>query len=183
MSESEPPDFLKGGPALGADGKLEGRLNRIESGGPPPVNDAPLELEERPPKRPESEPVAYRDPLPTPGRRLAVRLIAVAVVAGVALLVAGLLSSRPGRPGNVVHTNTFLDSLLSGGEKHAVVITSEPAGATVKIAGQVVGVTPWAGDNLWAGDAPVVLELEGFKAWKGTIKGGQEAHLNARLTK
>lgn len=187
MSENEPSDFLKGGTSLSADGKLEGRLNRIEGeGGPPPVEPAPvLELAEKAPARPEPLQEGYRAPLPQPGRRLAVRILIAALAVGGVLLAAGLLSSRP-RPGQApdrVRTNTPLDSLLAGGEKRPVIISSEPAGATVRIAGQVVGVTPWAGDNLWVGDAPVVLELPGFKDWKGTLKGGEEVHLNARLTK
>lgn len=183
MSDNEPPEFLKGGPALGADGKLEGRLSRIEADGPPPDNSVQLELEVRPPKRPDGEPTAYREPTLLPSQRLGLRLIAVALAAGVALLVAGLATSRPSRPGEVVRSNTFLDSLLAQGAPHAVVIISEPPGATVKIAGQAVGVTPWAGDNLWADDTPVVLELPGFKPWKGTLSGGREVHLKARLTK
>lgn len=191
MSEADPPDPLQRGPRLNADGQLEGRLTRIEPEGsgplPPPAEEPVLELAERARTRREPVHERYRAPIPNARRRLAVRLVVVALVAGAVLLAAGLLSSKPPvRPGpapDTVHEADVIDQLLGGGPKAPAIITSEPAGATVKIGGQQVGVTPWAGDNVWAGDTPVVLELPGYKPWKGTLPGGEEAHLKARLTK
>lgn len=191
MSEADPPDELQRGPTLNADGQLEGRLARIEPEGapplPPPAEEPVLELAERAPKRPEALRDGYRAPIPNPRRQLAARLVLVAVVAGLVLLAAGLLVSKPpvrGGPGpDTVHESDVIDQLVGGGPKAPAVITSEPSGATVRIGGQKVGVTPWAGDNVWSGDTPVVIELPGYKPWKGTLHGGEEAHLNARLTK
>lgn len=190
MSEADPPDDVRTGPALGADGKLEGRLARIEPEGapplPPPPEEPVLELAERGPKRYEPTPESYRAPIPHPRRQLAVRLVVAAVIIGAVLLSGGLLVSKPpvrGDPADTVHSTDLLEQLTAGGPKAPAIITSEPAGATVRVGGQKVGVTPWAGDNVWNGETPVELVLPGYKPWKGTLRGGEEVNLNARLTK
>jgi hypothetical protein len=191
MPESDPPDPWQQGPTLNADGRLEGRVARIEPEGagplPRPAEEPVLELAERAPKRPEPEHLGYRPPIPDVRRQRAVRLVLAAAIAGVVVLAAGLLVSRPaprGRPSvDTVHESSVIDQLLGGGPKAPAIITSEPAGATVTIGGQKVGVTPWAGDNVWTGDTPIVIESPGYRPWKGTLRGGEEVHLNARLTK
>jgi hypothetical protein len=196
MPEFDPPDPLQQGPTLNADGRLEGRVARIEPEGagplPPPAEAPVLELAERAPKRPEPEHQGYRPPIPDVRRQRAVRLVLAAAVAGMVLLVAGLLVSRPaqrsGPPldsgrADTVRESSVIDQLLGGGPKAPAIITSEPAGATVTIGGQKIGVTPWAGDNVWTGDTPVVIELPGYRPWRGTLRGGEEVHLDARLTK
>jgi hypothetical protein len=185
MSEHEPPDPLGDGPSLNADGRLEGRLRRIEPESAAPVSpkEEPLELEERAPVRPSPPPGPYRAVPPDLRRRLAVRLVIAAALLGAVLLASGLLASKVRRgPGaDTVHASTPLDSLLGGGPKAPVVIDSDPPGATVRVGSEKVGVTPWAGDNVWVGPTPVVVELPGYRAWRGTLQGGEEVHLNARL--
>lgn len=189
MSQPEPPDDpLASGPALNADGHLERRLARIEpQGAPAPMGaDEPaLELAERAPKRPEAPPGSYRAPIPSGRRRLAVRIVVAGVVAGLVLFAAALAQSRSrsGHQRDTVRSASILDQLLAGGPRAPVVITSEPPGATVRVGSDVVGQTPWAGDNVWVGELPVVLELEGYRAWKGTLRGGEEVRLDARLKK
>jgi serine/threonine-protein kinase len=190
MSEPDPPDPLQDGPTLNADGQLEGRLARIEAAGaaplPVPAQQPPLELAERAPKRPEAPVEGYRAPIPARRRSLAVRIVLAAAIAGAVLLGGGLLFSKPGgagKPAETVHENGLLDRLVAGGPRPPAIVSSEPAGATVRIGGTVVGVTPWAGDNVWAGETPVVVELPGYKPWRGTLRGGEEVNLNARLTK
>jgi len=181
------PDFLKsGGPVINADGRVEGnvadRIARIE---PEARAEAPLELatREKPPERMIDQ-LPHDAPLPS--RRRGLWLVAIAVLAGAGLFAASLvvpsLQPAPQRP-DTVRESSVLDALAGAGLRGTVIVTSEPPGATVRIAGQQVGVTPWAGDNVWHGDAPVELSLPGYKPWKGSIRGGQEAQLNARLTK
>lgn len=67
------------------------------------------------------------------------------------------------------------------GAKHTVLITSEPSGAKVKIGESVVGVTPWAADNVWSAPAPIVVEFPGFKPWKGTLEPGKDVQLTLEL--
>lgn len=189
MSQPEPPDDpLASGPALNAAGHLERRLARIEPQGapaPPEAAGPALELAERAPKRPEAPPGSYRAPLPNFRRRLAVRLVVAGVVLGLVLFAGALASSRRrgATPGDTVRSATILDQLLAGGPRAPVVITSEPPGATVRVGSDVVGQTPWAGDNVWVGELPVVVELEGFRPWKGSLRGGEETRLDARLKK
>jgi hypothetical protein len=195
-SMSEPddvPEFLKGGgPVITADGRVEGkvseRIERIEQVTEEPSDaraDAPLELQPRAPKPSEPTPTAYRDPVVDLRRRRALRVVIAALVVGCGLIAAALFAPKPARQAQVetVRDSTLLDQLAGGGGRAPVVISSEPPGATVRIGGAAVGVTPWAGDNTWEGQVQVVLDLPGYQPWKGSIRGGEEAHLNARLTK
>jgi PEGA domain len=87
-----------------------------------------------------------------------------------------------------------LDLLRSGSKKEEAVekregtpaptllVLSDPSGATVLIAGTEVGVTPWAGDNVWPKE-PLKIEVRkaGYKPWVGMTMGGQQATLEANL--
>src|SRR5215471_7960461 len=63
-----------------------------------------------------------------------------------------------------------------------LLILSEPSGATVLIGGTEVGVTPWAGDNVWP-RTPLRVEVRkaGYKTWKGNTMGGTQATVEANL--
>jgi serine/threonine-protein kinase len=66
-----------------------------------------------------------------------------------------------------------------------LLVLSEPSGATVLVGGTEVGVTPWAGDNVWPSKEPLRVEVRkaGFKPWVGLTMGGQQATLEATLKK
>jgi hypothetical protein len=63
-----------------------------------------------------------------------------------------------------------------------VLISSEPTGAQVSVAGTPVGVTPWAADNIWGqGPVTVTLTAPGYRPWTGTFPGARPARLEAHL--
>jgi len=88
-----------------------------------------------------------------------------------------------------------LDLLRSGTKKEEVsekregtpaptlLVLSDPAGATVVVGGTEVGVTPWAGDNVWPSKEPLRVEVRkaGYRSWVGLTQGGQQATLEANL--
>ena len=117
------------------------------------------------------EPDAYR-PIAVPDRSSPLKWVLLLVVLGVAalatfMLVPGLQRKLP----------------LPAGTKGTLVIYSEPSGATVKIAGKSVGETPWASDNLWAGEVKYEILAGGYKPQWGTFRGGEDVKLNVTLTK
>ncbi|HEY3588301.1 MAG TPA: hypothetical protein VGK85_14170 [Myxococcaceae bacterium] len=63
-----------------------------------------------------------------------------------------------------------------------LLVLSAPSGAKVFVAGAEVGVTPWAGDNVWP-DQPLKVEVRmaGYKPWVGMTQGGKQATLEAEL--
>ena len=65
-----------------------------------------------------------------------------------------------------------------------LLVLSDPAGATVLVGGTEVGVTPWAGDNVWPKE-PLRVEVRkaGYRPWMGLTMGGQQATLEANLRK
>ncbi len=87
-----------------------------------------------------------------------------------------------------------LDFLKSSGPKEAeppkrvgtpaptLLVLSEPSGATVLVGGTEVGVTPWAGDNVWPKE-PLRIEVRkaGYKPWEGVTMGGKQDTLQANL--
>lgn len=89
-----------------------------------------------------------------------------------------------------------LDLLRTGSKKEDVpekrvgtpaptlLVLSDPSGATVLVAGAEVGVTPWAGDNVWPKE-PLKIEIRkaGYKPWVGMTMGGQQATMEANLKK
>jgi PEGA domain-containing protein len=66
-----------------------------------------------------------------------------------------------------------------------LLVLSEPSGATVLVGGSEVGVTPWAGDNVWPSKEPLRVEVRkaGYKPWVGVTMGGKQATLEATLKK
>ena len=90
-----------------------------------------------------------------------------------------------------------LDLLRSGTKKEEVtekrvgtpaptlLVLSDPSGATVLVGGAEVGVTPWAGDNVWPAKEPLRVEVRkaGYRPWVGLTQGGQQATLEANLKK
>ena len=63
-----------------------------------------------------------------------------------------------------------------------LLVLSEPSGATVLVGGTEVGVTPWAGDNVWPRE-PLHVELRkaGYRPWQGLTMGGKQDTLQATL--
>lgn len=185
MSESDP--FHPNGPALDVDGNLVNRLARVEPRGvpSPPPREAPLELPKPPKPSPSryavpaetyrQEPVARRSPV-------AVWIFGIALALGVALLAAVLvvpMSAWLPAVRSFLTSNAFLEGVVSL-DRATVVVTSEPPGATVRIAGQVVGTTPWAGDNLW-GDTTITVELPGHVPFSAPLGAHHDATLEAKL--
>ena len=181
MSESDPEDPFR--PALDVDGNLVNRLARVEPPRPQPPNitEGPLELAERAPRVAEPLAEAYREEPPEPPRprvRVGVWLVAGALLLGLGVLTAVLLVPRGLWPPSI--RSYVFGATLPGRERAAVVITSEPPNATVRIAGVVVGTTPWAGDNLW-GDTTVTVDHAGYAPFTARLKAGEPLTLEAQL--
>lgn len=184
---SDEPELL-GGPALRPDGTVEGRAAQVPSpevagsAAPPPTPDAPLELARRPSPRAWAPPTAYR---PEPGRprRWLPVVLAGFVVAGFAIAAAAVLFT-PGRPTRVpeVRLPAAVKEVLPVLAGPPVVIMSDPPGATVRAPDQVLGVTPWAGNNPYLTDTELTLTLDGHHPKKVVLRGASEAHLSITLT-
>ncbi len=180
MSDQDEP-FKITGPALDIDGKLVGRIEKVEQAGPLPLDQQPpLELAERGPSHYDEAITNFRGPQPLPpSQRFGRMVMVLAGVLAVGLLVGGLLYKPRVQNGLETVSAGGLDSVFSG-HRSAIIIDSEPQGATVTIAGKKVGQTPWAGDNVW-GVAEVTITLPGYKAWNGKLKGAEDTTLRARL--
>lgn len=133
-----------------------------------------LVLDTQKPGRPQYvPPPLYREPeAVAPGRGAAIKWIVVLVGLGLATVAAFLLV-----PG--IQRQLPLPAPTRG----ALVIYSEPSGATVKIAGKVVGETPWAADNLWQGEVKYEISAAGYQSKWGTFRGGEDAKLEVTLSK
>lgn len=181
-------DILKGPAALDANGRLEQRLDRVEQAGvpAPAAPEGNLELTARAPKAIEQRVETYRAELRARNARpWALKLVIGALVAGLAGLGA-LLYFKPKldlQTLDGVREATILDELAAGGEREPIIISSTPSGATILIGGKAVGETPWAGENLWRGETPVVLKLAGYQPWQGKLQGGKPVTLDIRLKK
>ena len=189
--EPLPHDFV-----VGHDGKIEGIYRPQDQRRAPAflkTPDGPLELQER-------EPVRDRDPLPPeperpePRRapRFGVFLIAAAVVLAL-FLAAGLLR----RPGTGIAAPTSPAAEASpppAAEEPAVAaeraatagaltVESEPSGATVFLGNEDVGKTPYLGSNGFPRGTKVKVRvaLEGYRPWAGTLVGGADTTIKARL--
>lgn len=165
MNDDERPPLPASAPSLDLEGRLVNRFKPVPPAADP--EEAPLELAERTPTVREPRRTEFREPQPAPrvaARRvvvaafaLAVGALVVALVAGPRLSPHGLFAPRP-----------------------ALVIESQPPGATVRIGSEVVGTTPWAGDNLWQ-DATVTVELPGYRPWTARLQASGDQTLSATL--
>jgi PEGA domain len=130
-----------------------------------------LELARDPSQRPGQvyEEQVYRDEAGPRSRKKAI----IAVVALVALAVGGFafLYASP-RLQATVNAHT---------PKGPLVVSSDPSGAELWLAGNKVGTTPWAADNRFVGKTTYEVRMKGFKAKKGTFLGGGEVHLDVAL--
>lgn len=176
---SDEPEFPQG-PALRADGTLEGRGQPEASPSVETASEQPLELASRPPPRAYSAPTAYR---PEPERRRWLPAVLVGfVVAGLGIAAAAMLLPQTTARLPAVELPTAvreaLPAELSG---PPVVIESEPSGATIRTATGVVGITPWAGNNTFLTDTELTLTLPGHQPGKVVLPGAREAHLSVTL--
>jgi eukaryotic-like serine/threonine-protein kinase len=181
VSQPDEEDELSKGPSLSADGRLEQRMQRVEPAfGPPP--EEKLELAEVAPRKPEPRIENFReDPRPK-SLPLAVKVVFALLALGVVVLVAFLVlkpNLDVSLPTGVTESSLLAE--LGGGEHEPIIISSTPTGATVSIAGKAVGVTPWAGDNVWIGTVPVSIDAKGFKRWEGQLVGGKAQTLDITL--
>lgn len=180
---SDEPEFTAG-PALRADGTLEGRAEPEPSRPPTPAGtptETPLELAARPRPRAYTAPTAYR-PEPRPPRRWVPIVLVGFVLAGFAIAAAAMVftpSAAPRLP--EVELPTAVRDALPEISGPPVVIVSEPSGATVRAATGVLGVTPWAGNNTFLIDTELTLTLPGYQPTKVMLPGATEAHLNVTL--
>jgi hypothetical protein len=152
----------------------------------------PVELADRPPPPMESDfqppPPAPSVPLAVPwGRWLFRVLVLAACVGGIAGLASGKLSLPTVFPFTLLHSSGGASDKPKearvGTPAPTLLVLSDPAGATVLVNGTEVGVTPWAGDNVWPKKEPVRVEVRkaGYKTWSGVTMGGQQATLEANL--
>ncbi len=183
------------GPALRPDGQitgrtpaatppneaLEGRFGAVEL---PRAPSLELELVERGPKQYEPRVESFRPEVPPPRRGRGLKVALGALGLGVALLATFLLAPRP------LLARVGLDGLRGEFDvgplafrRHSapLLVQSTPSGATVTIAGKVVGVTPWAGDNVWPHEAPITVSLAGYSPWSATLREGVEQKLSVAL--
>lgn len=206
MSEPKQPpqgeaDWAPQGPQLSADGVVEGAAPSADAAPAPaplPAPDAPLELVERPrpPQALLDENQAqleahFASPAPRRGPWIALALLAL-VGAGLAASSPwwlGPLRQRwvkgPAVPGveSSGEPSSRLDKVLSAvvpdGEQ--VLVESNPEGADVRINGELVGRTPWAGTNRFGTTLSVEVSREGWRKekvqlkkdgelWRGTVK-------------
>ena len=182
--EKDGDEILQGPAALDASGRLEQRLRNVEpAGGPPRPQEEKLELAEVAPPVIEPRIERFRDEPRNRSRSWAAKVVIGALVLGVVGLAA-LLHFKPKLDVPIpdgVRESGLLEQL--GNDRPPVIITSVPSGATILIGGKNVGQTPWAGENLWVGDTPLILRLAGFQRWEGQIKGGDPVTLDIRLKK
>jgi len=175
----------------------------------PPLQHATLELADRP-SRPSSDfiPVPAR-PVRVPSPeihwfRWFLVLALLAAVAGGAfivttarntvdrLLAPGVLERLlpgNGRPGPAGKGQPAAGSEAAtptekrvGTPAPSLLVLSQPTGATVLIGGEVMGTTPWAGDNVWPkGRLRVEVRKAGYRTWETTVEGGVEQTVEATL--
>ena len=123
-----------------------------------------------------------------------VRLVLLGVLgAGVWVVMTGkvplgkfpgdlLKSIKPGATSQPEATDKDVGPKSRPAQAPSLVVLSEPSGATVLVGGTEVGVTPWAGDNVWPAE-PLKIEVRkaGYRPWVGMTVGGKQATLEASL--
>ncbi len=187
--KNDEEEWNPSGPQLRADGRLTGDLPKqapngaVESIAQPPASTLPtldalttselvLDVGKPGAVRPQYvEPGPYREAV-VPSRSGPLKWILLLGVLGLAALAA--FAFVPG-------LQRKLALPTSGTGKGALVIYSEPSGATVRIAGKSVGETPWAGDNLWGGEVKYEISANGYQPGWGTFQGGADVKLNVKL--
>ncbi|HVP60592.1 MAG TPA: PEGA domain-containing protein [Myxococcaceae bacterium] len=162
-----------------------------------PVADRPeqVELAERTPPptvsdfappRPE-KPVRYSTPDIRWGRWILRAAVLGVVVAAGWVVATGKLPTWSGFSFDLLKSEPKQEEVKEkrvGTPAPTLLVLSDPAGATVLVGGAEVGVTPWAGDNVWPKE-PLRVEVRkaGYKPWVGLTMGGQQATLEANLRK
>lgn len=176
-------DWKGAGRQLRADGRMTGDLPKQAPAAPKPptgafappkleaLTTADLVLDKKSAKPGYVEPGPYRDTV-LPSRAGAWKWLLLLVGLGAAALAA--FAFIPG-----LQRSLSLPATTRG----TVFISSEPEGATLKIAGQEVGQTPWAGDNLWTGEVKYELSAPGHKSRWGTFRGHEDVKLSLKLAR
>lgn len=161
--------------------------------GAPPFQLAEVELAERPPPpQPDFEPpptrpqrpVRYASPDIAWGTWLVRALVLGALGAGGWVVATGKLPALKGFSFDLLgwKPKGEVTEKRVGTPAPSLLVLSEPSGAKVFIGGVEVGVTPWAGDNVWPKE-PLRVEVRkaGYRPWQGVTMGGQQATLEANL--
>jgi hypothetical protein len=107
------------------------------------------------------------------------------VVAGAWVVTTGKLPTWKGLSFDLLRSEPKKEEVKEkrvGTPAPTLLVLSEPSGATVLVGGREVGVTPWAGDNVWPKE-PLRVEVRksGYRPWVGLTMGGQQATLEATL--
>jgi len=157
---------------------------------------APVELAEmRPPpsvsdyvQPRKDKAIRYASPDTDWGRWVRRALVVGVLAAGAWVLVTGTVPLWKGLSFDLLRKGEKKDDVQEkrvGTPAPTLLVLSEPSGATVLVAGSEVGVTPWAGDNVWPSKEPLRVEVRkpGYKPWVGLTMGGQQATLEATLKK
>lgn len=185
-SDDDAPELLSG-PSMGADGRME-RFARMEA--PVPIQQSsrpePIELSPIPPPPVQQRLERYRNELTTRAERsrsnaakFVIALVVLAVAGTIGVVVVKPQLSLPAASDGV-NEPSLLDQ-LNVGERSPMIISSEPSGAKVIIAGEPVGETPWAGDNRWHGKTKLRIYVPGYKPWDGEFDGDAPVTLDVKL--
>jgi PEGA domain len=183
MKDDDDEDVWNPAATLDRSGKIDGLIVPKDQRREPTSwqEERPIELDRRPPPEPEPE--------PKPPRLRTNASVAIALVVAVLFAAAGAIafvtrsrSLAAGGESADEQVAPASDSHEEGGAR-SLAIESEPSGANVIVDGETVGRTPFLGSNGVAGgkEAEVRVELPGFKPWVGTLKGGVNARLRAKL--
>jgi len=199
MAEAYDPDWKPSGPVLDASGRLE-RTSPAAHAAPAPVRRRPPAAKEEPlePMERPAKPTVIDQELPS------------AQLADISILHAAARVKRPSVLGKLIVGTVVLAALAVAGvlfvpqlnkqaqdnlpralaasipqpRTRVLNIQSEPSGATVRINGTEVGVTPFLTENIYPrGEISVTLSLKGFQGWSGQFRGGEDAELSAQLRK
>lgn len=171
--------------AHGSTLELNGALARPQAARPAALEEASstptLELVSLP-KRTVSRPmpaVTRRAPRPAPV--MATKLGAVGLFAMLVALVAVWIVVSPSVRQKVERAIGIASSRVNGTQT-LLHVSSEPAGASVTIDGAPMGFTPFSGDNRDAArDHDVEVTLQGYRAWRAKVHGGEDVTLDAHL--
>jgi hypothetical protein len=137
------------------------------------LNTGDLELARDPTQRPPS---TWEDPLPYRDQPMRSRKGAMIAVVVLVLLGAGGFFALYQSPRLTATLNAHTP-------KGPLVISSDPSGAELWLAGSKVGTTPWAADNRYVGKTTYEVRARGNKTKRGTFMGGVETHLDVELEK